>query len=70
MEEFKVVESRPSIKKVMRIKEFCSTYGVGTNKAYNLAHRKDAPVIFNGTKILFVRSRVDDWINSMIGERI
>lgn len=70
MEEYKILESRPDKRKTMRVKEFCEIYGVGFNKAYNLAHSANAPVIFNGRKILFIRSKTDEWIESLIGQQI
>lgn len=54
MEMYKVINNKPNHKKVMSIYEFCEEYGLGKNAAYNLAHRKDAPVIRNGKKILFI----------------
>ncbi|MBV4429043.1 helix-turn-helix domain-containing protein [Clostridium tyrobutyricum] len=70
MEEYKIIESSPSHKKVMDITEFRAEYGLGKQSAYNLAHRADAPIIKNGKKFLFIRSRVDAWMESLIGKQI
>lgn len=40
---------------------------IGKQAAYNIAHRKGAPVIRNGKKFLFVRSKLDEWMEGLIG---
>ena len=70
MEEYQVLPSKPSPKKVMDIEEFRKEYDLGKQAAYNLAHRDGAPVIRNGKKFLFVRSKVDEFMESLIGEQI
>jgi hypothetical protein len=70
MEEYKVLQSKPSPKKVMDIDEFRAEYELGKSAAYTLAHKKGAPVIFNGRKILFIRSKVDEFMESLIGKQI
>jgi hypothetical protein len=70
MEEYKVLQSKTSFKKVMDIDEFRAEYELGKQAAYNLAHRADAPIIKNGKKFLFIRSRVDAWMESLIGKQI
>lgn len=70
MEEYQVLPSNPNPKKVMDIEEFRKEYDLGKQAAYNLAHRKGAPVIRNGKKFLFVRSKVDEFMESLIGEQI
>ncbi|WP_039657601.1 helix-turn-helix domain-containing protein [Clostridium tyrobutyricum] len=70
MEDYKIVENKLSTKKVMNINELCDAYEIGRHAAYNLAHRKDAPVIKNGRKFLFIRSKVDDFMESLIGKQI
>ena len=54
-------------KKLITIKEFASEYGLGINKAYEMAHSKDFPIIKLGRKILVVSNRVEEWINNNIG---
>lgn len=70
MAEYKILKNRPDIKKVMTISEFCNEYNLGRNKAYTLCHKSDAPVIFNGKKILFIKAKVDEWMESLIGKHI
>ncbi|MFL0197604.1 DNA-binding protein [Clostridium sp. WILCCON 0269] len=70
MENYKILNSKPNVKKIMTISEFCQEYSLGRNKAYNLCHRFDAPVLFNGRKILLIRSQVDSWIESLKGKQI
>lgn len=55
-------------KKTMTIKEFCSEYGIGINKAYELVHSKDFPKIKCGRKIIILRSKVDEFFESHIGQ--
>jgi excisionase family DNA binding protein len=54
-------------KKLITIKEFASEYSLGINKAYEMAHSKDFPIIKLGRKILIVSNRVEEWINNNIG---
>ena len=54
-------------KKLITIKEFANEYGLGINKAYEMAHSKDFPIIKLGRKILIVSNRVEEWINNNIG---
>ncbi|WP_411679591.1 helix-turn-helix domain-containing protein [Clostridium thailandense] len=54
-------------KKTMTIKEFCSEYGIGINKAYEIVHVKDFPMIRCGRKIIILRSKVDNWMEKHIG---
>lgn len=70
MDDYKIVDSKISPKKVMDIDEFRTEYELGKQAAYNLAHRKGAPVIRNGKKFLFVRSKVDEWMEGLIGQQI
>ncbi|KAA8674468.1 helix-turn-helix domain-containing protein [Clostridium sp. HV4-5-A1G] len=70
MEKFKVIESSPSPKKVLTIREFCKMYGLGHNTAYKLAHRSDAPILRVSNKFLFIRSKVDSWMESLAGKKL
>ncbi len=70
MNKYKILENKPSCKKVMDIEEFRREYDLGKNAAYNLAHRVNAPVIKNGRKFLFIRSKVEKFMESLIGEEI
>ncbi|ADK13132.1 MULTISPECIES: helix-turn-helix domain-containing protein [Clostridium] len=67
--KYKILDSQPSKCKTMTVKDICREYDIGVNKAYSLAHMQGAPVIYNGNRILFIRSKVDEWICSMIGEK-
>jgi excisionase family DNA binding protein len=57
-------------KKTMSVKELCEEYGLGSNKAYQLIHAKDFPVIFCGKRAIIIRSKLDEWFSNHIGERI
>lgn len=51
----------------MTPKEFSKEYGIGITKTYELANTKGFPIIRNGNRILIIRSKVEDWIESNIG---
>lgn len=70
MDDYKIVDSKISPKKVMDIDEFRAEYELEKQAVYNLAHRKGAPVIRNEEKFLFVRSKVDEWMEGLIGQQI
>ena len=54
-------------KKLITVKEFASEYGLGMNKAYEIVHAKDFPMIKVGTKILIIKDRVEEWLENNIG---
>ena len=54
-------------KKLISVKEFAIEYGIGVNKAYDLVHAKEFPIIKLGAKILVIKDKVDEWINNNIG---
>ena len=43
-------------KKLLTVKEFASEYNIGTNKAYEMAHSKNFPMIRLGKKILIIKN--------------
>lgn len=55
------------LKKTMTVKEFCKEYGLGINKGYQIVNVKNFPKIKLGRKIIIIRSKVDEWLNSNIG---
>lgn len=55
------------LKKTMTVKEFCKEYGLGINKGYQIVNAKNFPKIKLGRKIIIIRSKVDEWLNSNIG---
>lgn len=57
-------------KKTMSVKEFCEEYSLGSNKAYQIIHAKDFPVIFCGRRALIIRSKLDEWFSNHIGEKL
>ena len=54
-------------KKLLTVKEFANEYNIGTNKAYEMAHSKDFPMIRLGKKILIIKDRVEEWLENNIG---
>jgi excisionase family DNA binding protein len=51
------------------IKEVCEYLGISRNTAYNLVYRNEIPYFKIGAKILFSKSRLDEWIQEKSGER-
>lgn len=54
-------------KKTFTVKEFCKEYGIGLNKGYELVNMTGFPKIKLGRKIIVIRDKVDEWLNSNIG---
>lgn len=54
--------------KTMTVKEFCSEYGIGMNKGYELINTKGFPMLRVGRKILIIRSKVDQWLEKQVGK--
>ncbi len=69
MEKYKIINRKPDKRKTMKVADFAKEYGIGINKAYDIVHSKDFPAIFLGKKMIIIRSKVDEWIESKIGER-
>ncbi|WP_160676777.1 DNA-binding protein [Clostridium sp. C8-1-8] len=55
-------------KKTMSVKDFCSEYGIGQNKAYELDNVKGFPMIRCGKKIIIIGSKMDGWIEIQLGK--
>lgn len=62
------MESTKSNDKTMSVKEFCSEYGVGINKGYEIINSIDFPMLRLGRRIIIIRSKVDEWIENQIGK--
>lgn len=62
------MESTKSNDKTMSVKEFCSEYGVGINKGYEIINSRDFPMLRLGRRIIIIRSKVDEWIENQIGK--
>lgn len=56
-------------RKTMTVKEFMEEYQIGHNKAYEIIHVKDFPVIFCGKRALIIRSKIDNWLELHIGDK-
>lgn len=54
-------------KKLITVKEFASEYSLGMNKAYEIVHAKDFPMIKFGTKILIIKDKIEEWLENNIG---
>jgi excisionase family DNA binding protein len=55
-------------KKTMSVKEFCTEYGIGENKAYTLINSNNFPMIRCGKRYIIIRSKVDEWMLNQIGK--
>ncbi|MBE6064700.1 helix-turn-helix domain-containing protein [Clostridium cochlearium] len=63
-----VEEHRKNItRKTLTVKELAQVIGVSENKARQLTHAKDFPVLVVGRSRLTVISKLDDWIEENIG---
>jgi excisionase family DNA binding protein len=62
------MESTKSKDKTMSVKEFCSEYGVGINKGYEIINSRDFPMLRLGRKIIIIRAKVDEWMETQIGK--
>ncbi|AGY75889.1 hypothetical protein [Clostridium autoethanogenum] len=70
MEEYKTADRmRHDKKKVMTVSQFMEEYCIGHNKAYELIHCRDFPVVFCGRKALIIRNKVDEWFLGHLGEK-
>ena len=56
-------------KKLITVKEFAEKYGIGLNKAYEMANSKGFPIIRLGRKILVIKDRVDDFLYNSVGNK-
>jgi len=55
-------------KKTLTIKELAETLQISENKARQLTHAKDFPVIVLGRTRLIVKSKLDEWLENNLGE--
>lgn len=62
--------SKGTEKKTMGVKEFAEEYGIGINSAYAIVNSENFPMIRNGRKIIIIRSKIEDWLFSKIGNSI
>lgn len=69
MAEYQIVKNDIT-KKLAPMKEFIDITGVGKSKAYDFAHMEGAPVIFIGNRIYFIRSKIDEFIESLAGKQL
>lgn len=66
----KVNEHRKNIeKKTLSVKEFAEVMGCSENAARQMCRRKDAPVVMVGNRYKVIISRIDSWLEQLIGER-
>lgn len=63
-----VEEHRKDIaKKTLTVKELAQVLGISENKARQLTHAKDFPIIVIGRTRLVVLSKLDEWIENNLG---
>ncbi|RXI60141.1 DNA-binding protein [Clostridium tetani] len=64
-----VEEHRKDIaKKTLTVKELAKVLGLSENKARQLTHAKDFPVLVLGRTRLTIISKLDKWLEENIGE--
>ncbi len=64
----KIQEHKKNVeRKTYSVKELAEVLGVSENKARQLTHAKDFPVIVIGKKRLTVISKLDGWIETHLG---
>lgn len=54
-------------RKTISVKELADILGVSYNKANTLTHRDDAPILVIGRTRRIIISKIDSWLDSMIG---
>lgn len=69
MQDYKVIPEFNHDGKLGTAKWFSQYTGIGITKTYKLLNREDAPVCRSGRKIFVVKSRVDEWLESLIGQQ-
>lgn len=62
------MDNRSINNKTMSVKEFCSEYGIGINKGYEIINSNNFPIVRLGRKIIIIRSKVDEWMETQIGK--
>lgn len=64
----KIKEHKKNVeRKTYSVKELATILGISENKARQLTHAKDFPVIVLGKKRLTVISKLDEWLESHLG---
>ncbi|SPZ49724.1 Uncharacterised protein [Sarcina ventriculi] len=54
-------------RKTISVRELADILGVSYNKANILTHRNDAPVLVIGRTRRIIISKIDSWLDNMIG---
>lgn len=55
-------------KKTLSVKEFKEMYRISFAKAYDIVNRLDFPKIKIGRKYIILADKIDEYMNSLIGE--
>lgn len=64
----KIQEHKKNVdRKTYSVKELAEVLGVSENKARQLTHAKDFPVLVIGVRRLTIISRLDQWLEENIG---
>ncbi|SFI95047.1 DNA binding domain-containing protein, excisionase family [Terrisporobacter glycolicus] len=53
--------------KVMTVKEFSEEVGINLKKCYEIVHAKGFPAVKFGKRIVIIRSKAYEWLESNIG---
>lgn len=61
---------RQIAKKTMSIKEFAEIEGISENKARQLSHAENFPVLVIGHQRRIIISKLDSWLETHIGTEI
>lgn len=54
--------------KVMTVKEFSEEVGINLKKCYEIVHAKDFPAVKFGKRIVIIRAKAYEWLESNIGK--
>lgn len=69
MTEYKIVDTDLS-RKLIGTSEFHKTYGISMTAIYKMCHMEGAPVVKFGNRFYFIRSRIDEFIESLAGKQL
>ncbi|SCH32973.1 Uncharacterised protein [uncultured Clostridium sp.] len=70
MQNYKTIPKFNVDGKLGSAKWFSEYTGIGINNTYSLLNRVDAPVIKVGRKIFVIKAKVDEWLETLIGETV
>lgn len=69
MADYKILDTDMN-KKLIGTKEFHETYEISMTAIYKLVNMEGAPVVKFGKRYYFIRSKIDEFIESLVGLQI